>query len=35
VSRKLGQFFREGLIEVKKRQVWVLDASALREIAEG
>lgn len=34
VSRKLGQFFRQGLIEMKERRVWVVEAEALRQIAE-
>jgi CRP/FNR family transcriptional regulator len=35
VSRKLGQFFREGLIEMCERRVWIKDARTLRQIAEG
>jgi CRP/FNR family transcriptional regulator len=34
VSRKLGQFFRQGLIEMKERRVWVRDAARLRALAE-
>lgn len=34
VSRKLGQFFREGLIEMRERRVWVRDEQALQQIAE-
>ncbi|MBF6593451.1 MAG: Crp/Fnr family transcriptional regulator [Thermaceae bacterium] len=34
VSRKLGQFFRQGLIEMKERRVWVVEAEALQQIAE-
>ncbi len=34
VSRKLGQFFRQGLIEMKERRVWVRDEAALRALME-
>lgn len=34
VSRKLGQFFREGLIRMHERRVWVEDTAALRAMAE-
>ncbi|MCL6525687.1 MAG: Crp/Fnr family transcriptional regulator [Thermaceae bacterium] len=34
VSRKLGQFFREGLIRMQERRVWIEDPAALRAIAE-
>lgn len=35
VSRKLGDFYRLGLIDLKRRQVSVLDAEELRRLAEG
>lgn len=34
VSRKLGQFFREGLIQMKDRRVWITDTAVLRQVAE-
>lgn len=34
VSRKLGELFRQGLIRLTERRVWIDDPSALREVAE-
>jgi CRP/FNR family transcriptional regulator len=35
VSRKLGELFRQGLIRLIERRVWIDDLAALREMAEG
>lgn len=34
VSRKLGELFRQGLIRLSERRVWIDDPAALREVAE-
>ena len=34
VSRKLGQLYRQGFIDLKRRQVWILDVQGLRELAQ-
>lgn len=32
-SRKLGEFYRQGLINLKDRKVWIVDEATLRQIA--
>lgn len=34
VSRKLGQFFRQGLIRLKNRQVWISNRKELQQLAD-
>ena len=34
VSRKLGELFRQGLIRLANRRVWIDDPAALRALAE-
>jgi CRP/FNR family transcriptional regulator, dissimilatory nitrate respiration regulator len=34
VSRKLGQLYRQGFIDLKRRQVWILNLEGLRELAQ-
>lgn len=34
ISRKLGQFFRQGLIQLKSRRVWISNRKELEQIAE-
>jgi CRP/FNR family transcriptional regulator len=34
VSRKLGEFYRLGLIQIVKRRVWIVDLQALKNLLE-